>query len=188
MLKNILHYAHYLLEQTLKPGEITIDATCGNGNDTLYLAELVGKDGKVLAFDIQEQAIHTTKKRLNEAGINHVTLIQESHEYVDRFLGESEQIGAAIFNLGYLPRSDKTIITESKSTIPAVEKILTKLRHEGLLVLVVYHGHKGGKEEKDALLQYVTQLDQKKYHVLQYQFINQKNNPPFLLAIEKLTD
>ncbi len=62
MLKNILHYAHYLLEQTLKPGEITIDATCGNGNDTLYLADLVGKDGKVLAFDIQEQAIHTTKK------------------------------------------------------------------------------------------------------------------------------
>ena len=62
---------------------------------------------------------------------------------------------------------------------------MKRLNKHGLLILVIYHGHEGGKEEKDAVLNYVTQLDQKEYHVLQYQFINQKNDPPFVIAIEK---
>ncbi len=185
MLMNVLQYAHQLMKNSLQKGELAVDATCGNGNDTLLLAELVGPRGKVLAFDIQEQAIRMTQSRLEKAGLDNVTLIQRSHEFVDEYVQETEQIGAAIFNLGYLPRSDKKVITNSSSTIPAVEKILNRLKQSGLLVLVVYHGHEGGKEEKDALLEYVTKLDQKAYHVLQYRFINQKNDPPFIIAIEK---
>lgn len=185
MLVNILQYAHDLLRKTVNPGEIAVDATCGNGNDTLLLAELVGESGKVLAFDVQQQAIETTKRALDEAGYTNTQLIQKSHEFLDEFVSESEEISGAIFNLGYLPRSDKKIITKSSSTLPAVSKILERLKKSGLLILVVYHGHEGGKDEKDALLDYVEELNQKDFQVLRYQFINQKNNPPFVLAIEK---
>lgn len=188
MLKNILQYAHFLLEQTLEQGDTAIDATCGNGNDTLFLAKLVGEKGNVLAFDIQDQAIKATQAALDKEDFKNVTLIQDSHEYVDKYIDDSEKISAAIFNLGYLPRSDKKIITKSTSTIPAVKRILQQLKKHGLLILVVYHGHEGGSEEKEALMKYVTQLEQKKFQVLQYQFINQKNNPPFLVAIEKIGD
>jgi precorrin-6B methylase 2 len=187
MLKNILKYTHELLEEVIIPGDLTVDATCGNGNDTLHLANLVGDSGKVIAFDIQEQAILTTKKRLKENNLENVTLVQESHEHIDSYVEESEEISAAVFNLGYLPRSDKKIITKSASTIAAAGKVLERLKRNGLLLLVVYHGHEGGKEEKEALLEYVTQLNQKNYNVLRYQFINQKNNPPFLLAIQKIS-
>lgn len=185
MLQDILNYAHHLLESSVSTGELVVDATCGNGNDTLFLAKLVGEEGKVLAFDIQEQAIKTTEALLKREKQSNVTLIQDSHAFISNYLQQSEEVAGAIFNLGYLPRSDKAIITKSSSTLPALEKLLEKLKKKGLIVFVVYHGHKGGKEEKTALIEYVTQLEQKEYHVLQYQFINQKNDPPFILAIEK---
>lgn len=185
MLMTVLQYAHQLLEQTLEPGDIAIDATCGNGNDTLMLSRLVGDDGRVLAFDIQEQAITATRIALENSGSTNVDLIHDSHEFAGKYLGEADIVSAAIFNLGFLPRSDKTIITRSISTLPAVQTILERLKKHGKVILVVYYGHEGGAEEKEAILQYVTELDQKAYHVLKYQYINQKNNPPFLIAIQK---
>lgn len=185
ILQSILNYAHYLLESSISPGELVIDATCGNGNDTLFLAKLVGDNGKVLAFDIQERAIKTTETLLEKHKQSNVTLIQDSHASISNYLKQDKEVAGAIFNLGYLPRSDKTIITKSTSTLQALEKLLNNLKKKGLIVFVVYHGHEGGEEEKNALVGYVSQLDQKAYHVLQYQFINQKNTPPFILAIEK---
>lgn len=185
MLQGILNYAHHLLESSVSPGELVVDATCGNGNDTLFLAKLVGDEGKVLAFDIQEQAIKATEALLEKEKQSNVTLIQDSHALISNYLKQGEEVAGAIFNLGYLPRSDKAIITKSTSTLQALEKLLERLKKKGLIVIVVYHGHEGGKEEKTALIEYVTQLEQKEYHVLQYQFINQKNDPPFILAIEK---
>lgn len=187
MLKSILKYAHHLMQQTVSEGETVIDATCGNGNDTIFLSGLVGKEGHVLAFDIQRQAIDNTKKKLEVNQTDNVTLIQDGHENVTSYIDPkaTEPIGGAIFNLGYLPKSDKQIITKSDSTITSIESILPLLRKKALIVLVVYHGHEGGKEEKNAVLEYVINLDQKKYNVLRYGFINQKNNPPFIVAIQK---
>ena len=186
MLQNILSYAHNLLEESISPGELVVDATCGNGNDTLFLAELVGKEGKVLAFDIQERAIKATEELLQQHNqTKNVTLIQDSHAFLSKYLKKDDEVSGAIFNLGYLPKSDKSIITKSTSTLEALELLLGRLKKNGLIIFVVYHGHNGGKEEKNALLQYVTQLEQKEYHVLQYNFINQKNDPPFIIAIEK---
>ena len=185
MLKGILQYAHELLEESIQPGELAVDATCGNGYDTLFLSNLVGKDGKVLAFDVQEQAIKATEELLIKNNKSHVALIQNSHEFVSDYIQDSEKIGGAIFNLGYLPRSDKKIITKGSSTIKALESMLDRLKKKGLIVLVVYHGHEGGKEEKDAIIQFVKQLEQKKFNVLQHGFINQQNDPPFIIAIEK---
>lgn len=187
MLKRVLPYSHELLQNTLKEGDFVIDGTCGNGHDTLTLAKLVGPSGHVLAFDIQEQAIQNTEKLLKENNIENVTLIQDSHSKVENYFHEDmlNNIGGAIFNLGYLPGGDHQIVTKGDTTIKAIKSILAHLKKGRLIVLVVYYGHDGGKEEKDQLLAFLQNIDQKQYHVLQYQFINQRNNPPFLLAIEK---
>ncbi|WP_010647239.1 tRNA (mnm(5)s(2)U34)-methyltransferase [Oceanobacillus massiliensis] len=184
MLKGILNYAHYLLEGSVENGEKVVDATCGNGNDTLFLSRVVGENGHVYAFDIQEQAIANTRKKLISNEKTNVSLIHDSHENISDYI-KNQEIGGAIFNLGYLPNSDKTVITKGGSTVTAVDKILSLLKKDGLIVLVVYHGHAGGKDEKESLLRYLLQLDQKKYTVLRYGFINQKNDPPFILAIQK---
>lgn len=187
MLKGIIKYAHSLIEGSVLPGETVVDATCGNGNDTLFLSKLVGSEGTVLAFDIQEQAILNTKQLIANHNRQNVTIIHDSHAHVAKHVSirGDKQIGGALFNLGYLPKSDKTVITEGQSTIQAVDMMLTLLKKNGLVVLVIYHGHEGGKSEKNIVLEYATQLDQMKYHVLQYGFINQKNNPPFIIAIQK---
>ncbi len=187
MLKGILNYAHHLLEDSIKEGELVIDATCGNGNDTLFLSKIVGDKGHVLAFDIQEQAIENTKQLISDNGFDNVSVINDSHAHIEKYLPEEidKTIGGAIFNLGYLPRSDKTIITVGQSTIIAVDTILHHLKKDGLVVIVVYHGHEGGKDEKETVLKHVINLDQKEYTVLKYGFINQKNNPPFIIAIQK---
>ncbi|RDW18755.1 16S rRNA (cytosine(1402)-N(4))-methyltransferase [Oceanobacillus arenosus] len=187
MLKGILNYAHYLLEEAINQDEIVIDATCGNGNDTLFLSELVGEHGKVLAFDIQKEAITATRQRVIEHERTNVFLIHDSHENIAKYLpaNKDEKISGAIFNLGYLPKSDKKIITKPDSTITAIDTILEHLRKDGIIVIVVYHGHEGGKEEKEAILKHLFHLDQQQYSVLRYGFINQKNDPPFILAIQK---
>ncbi|MBM7570895.1 class I SAM-dependent methyltransferase [Aquibacillus albus] len=187
MFKKIIPYAHELLENSIKPGEIVIDGTCGNGKDTLFLSKLVGNHGKVLAFDIQQQAITNTRNLLIAQNINNVELIHDGHQCIDNYLDEEhkEQVGGAIFNLGYLPGSDKKIITTPNKTIKAIDTIMKYIKPDGLIVLVVYHGHTGGDIEKEKLLQHLRNFDQKKYQVLQYGFINQRNNPPFVLAIEK---
>lgn len=184
-LQGIIPFAHELLLKTIKEGDTVIDATCGNGNDTLFLSELVGSTGHVYAFDVQKQAIDTTQTLLDEHKRNNVTLIHDSHALIERYVDESTTLAAGVFNLGYLPRSDKTIITKPDSTITAIEKLLPLLRKNGLLVLVVYAGHPGGKEEKDAVLQFVSELDQQQYFVLKYGFVNLVNEPPFVIAIEK---
>lgn len=185
IIKGIINFSHHLLEESVEEGELVIDATCGNGNDTLYLSKLVGDNGNVLAFDIQDQAMEVTDQLLIDNNRSNVTLIQESHENIDDFLDEKEVIGGAIFNLGYLPKGDKSVITKGQSTIIALNTILKHLRPGGIVVLVVYHGHDGGKLEKEEVLKHVINLNQKDYNVLRYGFINQKNNPPFVLAIQK---
>lgn len=119
MVMKILDFSHQLLKDCIKEGETVVDATCGNGNDTLFLSKLVGKTGQVYAFDIQEQAITQTKQLLEENKQVNVTLILDSHANMEKYLPETikGKLGGAIFNLGYLPHSDKTIITKGNTTI-----------------------------------------------------------------------
>jgi predicted methyltransferase len=187
-LERILPFARSLLAKAIKPGDIAIDGTVGNGHDTILLAELVGETGHVYGFDIQQDAIQQTTRRLGEISLqDRVTLFLKGHERVSESLPSNEQrnLTAAIFNLGYLPGGNKEIVTTPDTTISAVEQILLLLKPEGILILVIYHGHPGGAEERDKLMQFVTTIDQMEAHVLHYQFINQQNNPPFIIAIEK---
>lgn len=186
MIENALSYSHSLLKRTIINGDYVIDATVGNGGDTVLLAKLVGKKGHVFGFDIQSQAIKTTKEKLILTSLlEQVTLYNEGHENLDLFIPKTSEIAAAVFNLGYLPKGDKQIITKGETTIQAVKSILPRLRKGGLLILTVYSGHPGGDLEKEAILTFSKKLSQDLYSVLYYGFINQKNSPPFLIVIEK---
>ncbi|OZM56119.1 16S rRNA (cytosine(1402)-N(4))-methyltransferase [Lottiidibacillus patelloidae] len=188
LLERILPYTKTLLRQAVTEGDIVIDATVGNGNDTLFLTELVGNTGHVYGFDIQSEAIENTTKLLTENNVSaRVTLFQESHDRFPNLLSNDHllKVKAAIFNLGYLPKGDKSIVTKPDTTIRAVQQLLEYMPTGGLIILVVYHGHEGGKTEKDALLDYLKTIEQKRANVLQYQFINQVNDPPFIVALEK---
>ncbi|MGM7702459.1 class I SAM-dependent methyltransferase [Pseudalkalibacillus sp. Hm43] len=187
-LSRILPYAKELLEKVVEPGGVVVDATVGNGHDTVFLAELVGEKGRIYGFDIQEQAVENTIERLKNNGLEErAQIMLRSHAEVKEVVPAEYhgKVEAAIFNLGYLPGSDKEIITKPDSTLQAIEALLDILKPGGLIILVVYYGHEGGVEEKEHLMQYLAELDQKRAHVLQYQFLNQKNNPPFLVAVEK---
>ncbi|MGM9925412.1 MAG: class I SAM-dependent methyltransferase [Bacillus sp. (in: firmicutes)] len=187
-LDRILPFARILLEKCVSPGDIAVDATAGNGHDTLFLTKLVGEEGHVYAFDIQEQAIAQTGKRLEENKMDQrATLFLDSHDRLAQLLPEDEtrKLTGAIFNLGYLPGGNKEIVTEASSTISAIEQLLERMETEGIIILVVYHGHPEGVVERDVLMEYVKSLPQDKAHVLHYGFMNQVNSPPFIIAIEK---
>lgn len=186
VLHRVLPFSKRLISETVLPGESVVDATAGNGNDTLFLAELVGEEGRVYAFDIQQAALEATANRLDTLN-DRVTLILDSHANVDQYITKS--IGGAMFNLGYLPYSeDLSIITKPDSTIEAIDKLLGMLKKGGIITISVYDGHDGGKEERDALLAYVKSLHQADVHVARYELLNQRKNPPFLIAIEKVRD
>jgi predicted methyltransferase len=187
-IKKVLQYAKFLLEEFVCEGDIVIDATVGNGHDTLFLANLVGDKGKVYGFDVQEPAIKKTTERLNENNVlNRVTLLHKSHEFIDNLLNDEhkERIKATIFNLGYLPGSDKTITTNSESTIKAINAAINNTVSGGIVILVIYPGHAEGLIESEDIKDYLSDFSQDIGHILQYGFINQQNNPPYILAIEK---
>lgn len=187
ILQSALSFSHTLLSNAVKPGDRVIDATMGNGHDTLFLAQLVGDSGHVDAFDIQKQALTSTNGLLekNQIAKNTYTLHQASHDTIAKTVPASEPISAAIFNLGYLPGGDKTVITHKDSSLNAIKQCLDLLSPHGLVIVVLYYGHEGGVEEKNAILQFASQLDQHQFNVMTYQFINQVQAPPICLAFEK---
>lgn len=179
-MKRPLEMAHDFLAQVITKDDVVLDATMGNGHDTLFLAKLAKQ---VYAFDIQEQALQKTSQRLQEAGLTNVDLILQGHETVDQFVTE---VKAAIFNLGYLPSADKSIITQPQTTLEALEKLCRMLVKGGRIAIMIYYGHEGGDIERDAVLDFVSQLPQQEYTATIYRTLNQINNPPFLVMIEKL--
>lgn len=188
-LKNALSFSHELLKNSVQKGDTVVDATVGNGYDTVLLAKLVTESGQVFGFDIQQQAIEMTTQKLQAEGVEkQVTLFHAGHQDFQHYVPKTCVISAVIFNLGYLPGSDKQIVTQAETTLSAIEKIVGQLKKSALAIIVVYSGHEGGSEEKDALLNWAMALDQQDYTVLQYGCINQKNAPPFVLAIEKRND
>ncbi|WP_400163438.1 class I SAM-dependent methyltransferase [Brevibacillus sp. TJ4] len=183
MFANVLEIARQLIRERVSSGETVIDATMGNGNDTVFLARLVEEEGKVIAYDIQEQALAKTRERLVQQELaERVELKLASHEEMALL---DTQVAAVMFNLGYLPGSDKQVTTMAQSTIRAIQAGLELLRPGGMMTIMVYWGHPAGVQEKETVESFCQQLDQTKYLVLKYQYLNQKNSAPYLLAIER---
>ena len=170
----------------VKEGDICIDATAGNGNDTLALCELVGQNGKVIAFDIQEQAIKNTQKRLEEHGVlDRAEVILESHINMAKY-AEADSVSCITFNFGYLPGGDHNLATRKDSSIAAIHEGLRLLKKGGMMSLCIYSGGDSGFEERDAILEELKTLDGKKYLVIVSQYYNRPNNPPIPAMLIKM--
>lgn len=187
LLKNSLHISHELVSKVVQPGDIVVDATMGNGGDTLFLAKLVGDSGKVFAFDIQQLALDNTRKRLSDAGVLHrAELIMDGHQNIGNYVPKG--IKAVMFNLGYLPKGDHSIGTRAETTIAAIEGSQELLCREGIVMIVIYYGGDSGFDEKNTVMDYLKSLDCRKYTVLVQDFVNQVNCPPIAVCIEKMID
>lgn len=183
-LPGILAFAHDLLRRALRPGDCAVDATAGNGHDTLLLAQCVGEHGKVYAFDVQASALAATQARLQQAGLqDRAILIADSHARLRQHVPPG--LRAAVFNLGYLPGSNKTVVTQAASTLSALEQTLDLLQPGGIVVLVIYSGHPGGNAESQAVQDWVQALNPQQALAVQYGLLNQNGTPPYVIAIEK---
>ena len=183
-LNKVTEVNKVFIDKIVNPGDTVIDATMGNGYDTLYLAKLVGNAGKVYAFDVQEEALKSTKKKVERDNLQgYVELILDGHENMDKYV--KEEVSCVLFNLGYLPRAKHNIITKPETTLQALEKSLNLLKPNGVISVAIYTGHEGGMDEKNEVCQYLNNLDQNYYNFLHMNFTNQVNNPPELILVEK---
>jgi len=147
--KEVIKQAHEFLAEIVRHGDIVVDATMGNGHDTAFLA---GLGAEVWAFDVQQQALEKTRERLLANSLQ-AKLILDGHENVDQYV--SSKIKGAIFNLGYLPGSDKSVITRAETTLVALDKISKMLAENGRIAIVVYPKHAGGQEEAEKVFEWV---------------------------------
>lgn len=150
MTKRLTEQAHDVLAAAVRAGDTVVDATVGNGYDTLFLARAVGASGAVFGFDIQAPALANAQQRLNAAAIaQRVTLIRANHADMHRFIPAHlhGRIAAVMFNLGYLPGGDHNLITRASTTEAAVSVAWSMLRPGGRLSVVAYRGHAGGTHE-----------------------------------------
>src|SRR5699024_385344 len=148
-------------------------------NDTVFLAELVGEAGKVYGFDIQEEAIVNTTKALQEHNFRDRVIIKKaSHEFIDEI---NETIKCAMFNLGYLPKGDQSIVTHPSSTIPVIKSCIELLQASGLIFLCIYTSHLGGLKDATLVEEYLKNIDSKSFKVLKFASINEKRSPYLIL-------
>lgn len=187
---SVLTMAQRLVAERIGTGCIAVDATAGNGVDTLFLARTAGPKGRVYSFDLQESALARTKQRLADEAIKSalapVTLIHAGHERMAAFIPEHERsrLMAVMFNLGYLPGGDPAFITQPDTTLAAMAAALDLLAPGGVMTAVLYPGHAGGKTEAEAVAQWAASMPVKRGQTMQYRF-TQKPDAPYLVALEK---
>lgn len=182
----ITEWCHHFIRDHVKEGDFCIDATAGNGNDTQLLCELVGNTGKVLAFDVQEQAVSNTKERLQKLGLSErAEVILDSHANMEKYV-KPETVSCIVFNFGYLPGGDHNLATRAESSIEAIHAGLKLLKKGGIMSLCIYSGGDSGFEEKDAILEELKMLDGKQYLVIESIYYNRPNNPPIPILVVKL--
>lgn len=179
--------AHKLAAEILTEGGIAIDATAGNGQDTAYLAKLVGEKGRVVAIDIQPLAVATTKARLESEGLaarcdvrvaDHADLAQLAAPHAGK-------IDCILFNLGYLPGSDHSLVTKPITTGKALHAALELVRPGGRILCVAYTGHPGGEDESETVEAFGTSCEEAG-HAVRRIGREPGTGRPWILSVTKL--
>lgn len=174
------------LQEALFEGAFTVDATVGNGFDSLFLAHRVGRTGTVLGFDVQKRALGDAREMLKFAGtIDRARFIHDSHSHLESYIEPDQLINGAMFNLGYLPRGDRRIITRPETTIPAVAAVLRHLTPGGRITVLAYRGHEGGAFEYVQLREYLEGLSAELVSVEELAGSNDSETAPRLFRILK---
>jgi predicted methyltransferase len=175
--------AQEILRPVIRPGDLVIDATAGNGHDTVFLADCVGPTGKVLAFDVQEAALTSARERVGESG--RVEFLHESHAQ----MGNHAAAGSAavvMFNLGYLPGEDHELTTESAETLRALEVAASLLKPGGVLSVICYPGHPAGAAEAVEVEAWITALAASGWRIAKYGALGTRRPAPFLLLAARI--
>jgi len=184
VLRNARHLAADYMRQTIRPGDSVVDATMGNGKDTLFLAELVGEAGHVYAFDVQAEAVARTQERVREAGFDaRTTLLLAGHETMAQYVPQG--MTAIMFNLGWLPGAAHAVTTQTETTLAAVDAAVRLLAPGGIVTVCIYPGHDEGKRELAALVEYASRLPVRTYNVAHHHFLNASAETPQLILIQK---
>lgn len=189
-IASVLDAAHSLAGQAIKPDDLVIDATVGNGHDTLFLLREVGTEGQVVGFDVQRKALNATRERVQQYApetVDRLRLVHDGHEAMRTHVDDQAvgTVGAVMFNLGYLPGADHSIITQPETTCAALDVGADLLRPSGVITIVAYSGHAGGEEELQTVESWAASLPQDAFRALSYRFVNQTNDPPRLFAVER---
>lgn len=180
---NALKLAHRFLEAQVPTGGTCIDATVGRGRDTAFLCRLVGPTGKVVGFDIQQEALDSARQLLAQQELT-ATLYLDNHSHMAEYF-PPESVDAIVFNFGWLPGGDHSIATQADSSIAAIAAGLELLKVGGVMSLCLYYGRDTGYAEKRAILEYLPTIDPAQYTVLVTEFVNRPNDPPIPIRIRK---
>ncbi|NGX63865.1 MAG: Ribosomal RNA small subunit methyltransferase H [Candidatus Anoxychlamydiales bacterium] len=182
-----LEIAKKYWENFLNKRDIAIDATTGNGHDSLFLATILSKLGRLYCIDIQKKAIDSTtillKKKLTKKEFQNISIIHTSHEDLQKIV--EDEVNLIVYNLGYLPTSDKKIITKAKSTINSIKSALAILAKKAAISIMSYVGHAEGEKEYIAIRDFLKTLDRKQYSVICHTWLNREKAPIFFW-IEKI--
>ncbi|MDO5435511.1 MAG: class I SAM-dependent methyltransferase [Clostridia bacterium] len=183
-LRSARFLAAEIMEKVIREGDSVIDATMGNGHDTLKLAELVGPDGHVTGFDIQPEAVERTRDLLAENGVlQRCELYAVGHEHMPELV--RAPVRMVIFNLGWLPGGDKHVTTKCGTTLSAVDAALELLEPEGVCTVCVYPGHEEGEREREMLTEHFAHLRPQEFNVLHQVFVNAGPGAPECFVIQK---
>ena len=180
---NTLTIVHDFLRRQVKPGAFCIDATAGKGRDTALLCQLAGERGRVLAFDIQEDAVRQTRALLENEGL-HAEVVLDSHANMAQYAGP-DTVDCIVFNFGRLPGGDPHIFTTAETSIAAIDAGLALLRPGGVMALALYYGKENGYEEKNAILSHLKSINDRLFTVLACDWLNRRNDPPLPIFIWK---
>lgn len=183
-LRNARHLAADYVTRAVRPGDTVVDATMGNGKDTLFLCGLVGEGGHVYAFDVQEEAVARTRERIDAAGYApRATLLLAGHETMaERVKGP---VQAVMFNLGWLPGALHAVTTKTETTLAAVRAATELIVPGGIVTVCVYPGHEEGARELETLDAFAAGLDVRRFNVLHHRFVNASMQTPQLILIQK---
>lgn len=182
-INDIVAASHFFIARYVRPGDTVVDATAGNGHDTLFLAKLTGHAGKVHSFDIQKEALDNTRALLANHGLgSRVSLHLDSHKNLAAHV--EGEVRAIMFNLGYLPGGGQKIATAAAETVAALDSSLSVLAKGGIISVSTYSGHLGGREEEEQVAAWCNQLCPGKNTVMCLKVLNNENNPPKLWLIK----
>ena len=182
-VSNVLNLVKEAIKPALQKAQVVVDATAGNGHDTLFLAEHAADEAKIYAFDIQDTALSNTRALTAEYA-GRINYVLASHDKIAELV--PEPIDVAMFNLGYLPGEEHCVTTKTESTMTAVRQVLDKLTCNGVCVIVAYPGHEAGAQEAASLEEFFAVLPRKNYTVGCYRLLNHARTAPYAYVVEKV--
>jgi len=186
MLNRATEFLDFFIRDYLKDRDQlnVVDATTGNGNDSLKMLKAMKSNSFLTGFDIQGKALENTDELLRQEAFENYRLIEDGHENIGEYFS-AYSVDFIIYNLGYLPKGDKKIYTQTSKTLKSLRSAMNLLKRKGLIAVVTYPGYEPGAHEHMEVLKFLKEVGQKEFNIFHGNFINQKNNPPNLFLIER---